>query len=77
MVGTYALSPPLERRVAIKVLLYSCCMMDGTQFGEAVPGQERYAVVVPWKSGDMETRSETTLRVDGQYLSAHCVSMFP
>jgi hypothetical protein len=34
-------------------------------------------VVVPWKSGEMEIRSETRLRVDGQYLSAHCVSMLP
>jgi len=39
VVGTYALSPPLERSVVIKLLLYSCCMIDGTQFGEAVPGQ--------------------------------------
>ena len=52
-------------------------MIEGVHVFEAVPGQEKLTVVVPWKSGDTEIKSEVTPRVEGQYLNAHCVSILP
>lgn len=46
-------------------------MTAGAQeiFGNS--GQAMYAVLVPWKSGEMDMKSLTMLLVDGQYFRAH------
>ena len=56
VVGTYALSPPLQRRVVMILLVCACWMIAGVHVFEATLGHEKLATVVPWKSGDIEIR---------------------
>jgi hypothetical protein len=47
------------------------------QVVETLPGQENEAKIVPWKSGDIEIKSDVMGRVEGQYFNAHWVSRLP
>ena len=61
----------MARRVRMKLEVYCWFRMAGEL------GRGKYAVRVPWKSAEMEMRLLASLRVLGQYLSAHWHAKLP